>query len=890
MLPFFTAWLFAGILFPPAEPGANGDSLFVSAARAVTYRVTFNRDIRPILSANCFFCHGPDPKHREADLRLDVREAALADHDGRRAIVPGKPEESELLARITSHDADLQMPPPDSNKKLTALQIETLREWIADGAEYQPHWAYAPLEKPSVPAWPGDEKEHIRNDIDRILFFQNAKYANVLPAVEADPRTLLRRLSFDLTGLPPTADEVKAFVRDYGDARSEKAYEAAVDRLLASPHFGERMAAWWLDLVRYADTVGYHGDQNVTVWPFRDYVIRAFNANMPFDWFTIEQLAGDLLPEPTRMQQVAAGYNRLGMMTAEGGAQDKEYLAKYAAERVRNASTLWLGATMGCAECHDHKFDPITTRDFYSFASFFADIKEKGFYGGSDFGPKMLLSTAEQDARLKQFDADIANVQQAIAAETRDVRKQFNAWVKEHSGTDPDKAKEKQQDLPADVQKILRTEAAKRTKPSNERLFNFYLEREHPQHADEAKQLKKLQDERKTYEAAIPSMLAIEHVPPRTMRILPRGNWMDDSGETVLPAVPAFLRQAGEAEANKRLTRLDLTRWIMSDANPLTARVFANRLWAMFFGAGLSKRLDDFGAQGDPPVHPQLLEYLAATFRDGITEKESGSRGQGSEKTSELTPDPRPLTPWNIKAFIKLLVMSRAYRQASAADEATLQRDPFNRAFARQARFRLPAEGVRDAALSVSGLLVPTLGGRSVRPYQPAGYYAQLNFPKREYEQDTGENLWRRSLYTHWQRTFLHPAMAAFDAPTREECTCDRVRSNTPLQALVLLNDPEFVEAARTLAERTLKAGSDGAVERLFRTALQRTPTAEERKVLVELFDKDHKQYETDAAAARSLVDIGESPAPSNLNAADLAALTSVARAVLNLHEFVTRE
>jgi hypothetical protein len=897
------AWMLLPAVAPVVAAGPN--------------KIEFNRDIRPILSSNCFFCHGPDPKHREADLRLDERVAATAEVDGRRAVAPGKPEASELIARITSTDADTVMPPRDSNKKLTPEQIELLRRWIAEGAEYQTHWAYAPLKKPAAPRATDADAPRVRNDVDRFLL-DRLRREKLTFAAEADPRTLLRRLSFDLTGLPPSAEEVEAFARAYsltpsvphsqviesGSDRvtelSEHAYEAAVDRLLASPHFGERMAAWWLDLVRYADTVGYHGDQNVTVWPYRDYVIGAFNANLPFDRFTIEQLAGDLLPEPTREQRVAAGYNRLGMMTAEGGAQDKEYLAKYAADRVRNASTVWMASTMGCAECHDHKFDPFTTRDFYSFASFFADIKEKGFYGGAsssgEFGPRLLLSTPEQDAELKRFDGEIAVVQKQLDAETSNVRKQFDAWVKESS---PDEEQEPKK-LPADVQKILRTAVKERTKAQNERLFNDYLEREHPQYAEKTKRLSKLQEQRKQLEKLIPSMLVVEQVPPRTMRVLARGNWMDESGEVVAPAVPAFLPQP---PARDRLTRLDLARWLVHDDNPLPARVFANRLWAMFFGVGLSKRLDDFGAQGEPPVHAELLDYVAASLRDG----------------------------WDLKRTIKLLVMSAAYRQASTVDAAVVERDPYNRLYARQSRFRLPAESVRDAALSASDLLVPTVGGRSVRPYQPAGYYAQLNYPKREYQPDTGDNLWRRSLYTHWQRTFLHPALMAFDAPSREECTCDRVRSNTPLQSLVLLNDPEFVEAARVLAERALQPnlpspragegpgvrGNDVAtktnvappqnpspltplpqgergtaetVARLFRFALQRAPTAEESALLTELYTKHREQYAADKAAAEKLIKIGARPANTELDVVELAATTSVARTILNLHEFVTRD
>lgn len=832
---------------------------FAAAPTAAPAKIEFNRDIRPILSDNCFFCHGPDPKHREGELRLDLRDAATADRDGSRAVVPGKPDESSLVTRITSTDADVMMPPADSNKKLKPEQIELLRRWIAEGAEYQSHWAYAPLRKPAPP-WVDEKADRpwIRSDVDRFIAARLQR-EGLTPAAEADPRTLVRRLSFDLTGLPPTPEDVEKFTNSH----DERAYEALVDKLLASPHFGERMAVWWLDLVRYADTVGYHGDQDVTVWPFRDYVIEAFNANMPFDQFTIEQLAGDLLPDATREQRVAAGYNRLGMMTAEGGAQAKEYLAKYAAERVRTTSITWLGSTMGCAECHDHKFDPITTRDFYSFASFFADIKEQGVYTGASrsgvFGPNLFLSTPEQAAKLAEFDADAKKLQAEIDTDTAETQKRFNQWKAEVR--DDEKLAEA---LPKEILAVVQQDVKKRSKTDTDKLYAYYLDKFNPELAAKLKAANKLKVDREKYEDTIPSMLVIERVPPREMRVLPRGNWMDDSGDVVTPQIPAFLPQS-DVESDRRLTRLDLALWLTSNQNPLTARVFANRLWAMFNGVGLSKRLDDLGAQGEPPVHDELLNYLAAELRDG----------------------------WDVKRTIKLIVMSAAYRQSSVAATEVVARDPYNRLYARQSRFRMPAEAVRDNTLAASGLLVRTLGGRSVRPYQPAGYYAQLNFPKREYQQDTGDNLWRRSVYTHWQRTFLHPAMVAFDAPSREECTCERVRSNTPLQSLVLLNDPEFVEAARVLAERVLRVG-DGPTEpriaALFRFALQRPPLPEEIKLLTELVAKHRAEYVADADAAKSIVTIGVQPTPLNLDLAELSAWTSAARVVLNLHEFVTRE
>ena len=864
-----------------------GEAESKPSAKSSAAKIEFNHDIRPILSNNCFFCHGPDPKHREADLRLDIFEEATAKRDGRAAIVPGNPAASELIQRITSTDPDAIMPPLESHKKLSESQIELLTRWVEQGAEYQSHWAYAPLVAPAAPeitdaqwkAWP-------RGTIDRFLLNRLLR-EQLHPAAEADAVVLCRRLHFDLLGLPPTAAEVHRFVDEYQGDRKEKTYEALVDRLLASPQFGERMAMWWLDLVRYADTVGYHGDQNISVWPFRDYVIRSFNVGKPFDQFTAEQLAGDLLPKRSREQLIASGYNRLGMMTAEGGAQDQEYLAKYSAERVRNLSSVWMGATVGCAECHDHKFDPYTSHDFYGLAAFFADVKEKGFYGGAnstgDWGPKLLLTTPEQEAQLKRLDDEIAKLKNAIDAASPEARKSYVAWEKKNRGRGdlPDAEK-----VPKEIRNILRDESGKRPKDFEDKLYAYFLDKHQPQLAGETKQLQLLNSRRKQLENAVDWTLVTESTTPRTIRVLARGNWMDETGPIVGPGVPEFLPRSRLGATSKssgiRLSRLDLADWLTSSDNPLTPRVFANRFWAMLFGSGISKRLDDFGAQGEPPVHPELLDYLAVRFRDGA----------------------KPGDGWNIKALLKEVVLSSAYRQASTADAKTVEQDPFNRFYARQARFRFPAETVRDRALAASGLLSTKVGGRSVRPYQPAGYYAQLNFPKREYEQDTGENLWRRSLYTHWQRTFLHPALQAFDAPSREECTCERVRSNTPLQSLVLLNDPEFVEAARVLAERSLRearlamnrgadlkgTSTETCLTWLFRFALQRAPANDERALLAELYQKQRRFYERETADAKRLIEIGESPTPTDLDTAELAAWTNVARAILNTHEFVTRD
>ncbi len=754
--------------------------------------VEFNRDVRPILADACYKCHGPDARARKADLRLDTAAGF------QETVAPGKSGASELFRRITSTDPDEQMPPPKADKHLTAKQIETIRRWIDQGAKYEGHWAYEPIKRPAPPAG----AEH---PVDAFVRAELAKQ-KLNPSPEADRVTLIRRLSFDLTGLPPKPEDVDAFVND----KSPDAYEKLVDRLLASPHYGERMAMFWLDLVRYADSVGYHGDQPVSVWPYRDWVIRAFNANMRFDEFTVEQLAGDLLPNPTTEQKVAAGYNRLGMMSAEGGVQPKEYLAKYAAERVRNLGGAWLGVTLGCCECHDHKFDPFTTRDFYRMEAFFADIQEKGIYADSKFGPEMPVPTPEQKARLDGLDAKLAEARKAA-------------------------------EKPGAALTAVAGGAA--LTPARREVL-------------------KLEQARAAFVKAIPTTLITVRVSPRTIRVLPRGNWMDDSGPVVTPAFPEVLPRPPAGK--NRMTRLDLAKWIVSPENPLTARALANRLWKLYFGAGLARKLDDLGAQGEWPTHPLLLDYLAGRLID------SG---------------------WDVKALVKLIVTSATYKQTSVPTKELAERDPFNKWLARQGRFRLDAELVRDNALAVSGLLVPKVGGPSVHPYQPPGYWAYLNFPTREWHNDTGDNLYRRGLYTHWQRQYLHPSLLAFDAPSREECTAERVRSNTPLQALVLLNDPIYVEAARVFAERAVKAATADAdrFDWLYRQALSRPVKPAEREVLAELLQKHRAEYQADPKAAEALLTVGAKPAAKDIAPAELAAWTSVARTVLNLHAVVTR-
>ena len=756
-------------------------SLFaVEPAQSLPDRVLFNRDVRPILSDNCFYCHGPDAEHRQADLRLDIREEALASE----AIVPSEPQASALIDRIFSDDPDLQMPPPGSHKKLTSLQKSILRRWIEQGAEYQAHWSYVKPVKPALEITAG------QNPID-VLVHKRLSEIGLKPSPEADRRTLIRRLSMDLIGLPPTPQAVAAFV---GDTRAD-AYAKLVEQLLSSPHYGERMAIHWLDVVRFADTAGYHSDNPRNVWPYRDWVIESFNKNKRFDRFTLEQIAGDLLPDVNQETLVGSAFNRLLLSTEEGGAQPKDYEARMLTDRVRAIGAAWLGQTTGCAQCHDHKFDPFTARDFYSLGAFFADIKEP-IVGRREDG--MPVCTPEQQQRLAELDQARAQAKQRSDEEGR-------------------------------AEAVKEAEAAYK----------------------------------KYYESLPKCLISQSTTDKRIVRILPRGDWMDETGEEVTPALPHYLPQP---EVNDReLTRLDLAQWLVSAQNPLTARTVMNRLWKQFFGMGLSRVLDDLGAQGEPPVNPELLDWLACEFID------SG---------------------WDIKHMVRTIVTSATYKQVSTATPELLAIDPYNRELARQSAFRIEAELVRDTALSIGGLLAADIGGPSVRPYQPDGYWENLNFPPREYVADKDKQQHRRGLYIWWQRSFLHPSLLAFDAPSREECTAERNRSNIPQQSLVLLNDPTYVEAARGLATFVLEnceGSMDERISAAWQRALQREPNQEERQAMRELLEYHLKVYRCEPSAAHTLLKIGLAKPPASLDEVELAAWTHVARVLLNLHETITR-
>ncbi len=1019
--------------------------------------VTFNAHIRPIFSNTCFACHGFDAKKREADLRLDTPEGAYAKlkDSQERAIVPGKPDESAIFKHIVSTDPEEVMPPPDFHKDLTDRQKSLILAWIEQGAKYEEHWSFTPIVKAPVPT-PETHAAEVANPVDAFIL-SSLETERIEPSPLADKGTLLRRLSLDLTGLPPSPSDLAAYLAD----GSPDAYAKQVERLLASPHYGERMAVPWLDVVRFSDTVGFHGDQNARVFPYRDYVIKSFNDNKPFDRFTIEQLAGDLLPDATDEQRIATGFLRLNLMTREGGAQPKEYLAKSMGDRVRAVGAAWLGLTTGCSECHDHKFDPITAKDFYSLGAFFADIRQWGVYADYAYTPNPELPKfnnnypfpPEIHARNAAVEQRLASLRAAAVgllapAKTDQDEAAFRKWCDQSRtflaanptgwqaldpvattaarGTAYEISAEKSvvfsgppikdelitvdYPLPPVAVRAIRFEAlpaprnggkvgrqmdgkfavtpsfsiisadqsvkplavawrqADRRTPLtyNNGDSDPLLEPEwrsapavweepqdaasHPQQAlyhlaatlpaAEGAVLRvtlasadvgsvrfsitPFGDAVPGQESALRSeALAAFKTPAaewsgthhrelgaawilgnkpdaalpaayRTLRsriiacragyadsvvaqsmpadkipgtyLLPRGNWMTP-GEEVMPAVPGFLPHASVRKDAGRLTRLDLAKWLVNPENPLTSRQFTNRLWKQFFGKGLSNVLDDLGNQGEWPSHPLLLDWLASEFQE---------------------------SKWDVKHMVRLIVTSRTYRQQAATRVEVAEKDPFNRLLAEQSARRLDAEFVRDNALSISGLLKDDLvGGPSVKPYQPAGYYVNLNFPERDYPTSSGDEQYRRGVYMHWQRTFMHPMLAGFDAPSREVCTADRFQSNSPQQALTLLNDPTFVEAARGFALRVSRenpASTDAVkIAAAVRLALAREPKPAELASLTKFLSLQRDYYRSKPDDAVAFLKTGLSDPGTGQDPAELAAWSQLCRVILNLHETITR-
>ncbi len=1020
-----------------------------SSAAPPTKKVGYNTHVRPILSDNCFACHGLDEHERKADLRLDTPEGAFADLGGYQAIVPGKPDDSEVWLRLTTSDEDDLMPPPDSHKKLTPAQKQTIKRWIAQGAEYERHWSFVTPQKPAVPKVPGAKR--IKNPIDAFLQ-SRLQEEGLAPALEADRETLIRRLTLDLTGLPPTPKEIDAFLAD----KFPKAYDRLVSKLQSRVTYGEHMARYWLDLARYADTHGLHLDNERSMWPYRDWVVRAINENIPFDQFTRWQLAGDLLPEPTRDQRIASGFNRCNVTTSEGGSIKEEYVFRYAVDRTTTAVEVWMGLTAGCAVCHDHKFDPITAKDYYSIYAFFHSAADPPMDGNKiDTPPILRLAKPEQEKRLAELGKEIAAVDARIKKATANIEytdpatldppppkretetvwfedafpkdtepktagraRQFAAkgkgevfsgkkaltrtaddevaqdffsggaefviparatifaycfldpddppesvmlqfhvkgwnhravwgaedkipfgksgttarvhmgplpktgeWVRlefpatkvglkggvkvtgyaftQFGGTvnwdrlgvasttepasDPawsyavwQKTKQSKNvpELPEALRLVVRGKKIEKwSKSEADKIHKFWLTNFYagardllaPLEAEQAPFTK----EKAEIEAKVPLTFVMADLPEaRESFIMERGIY-NKPGEKVSRNTPAFLPPLPEKEPGAGdYTRLDLADWLINGTHPLTARVTVNRFWQQFFGTGLVETSADFGSQGAPPSHPELLDWLAVQFvEDG----------------------------WDMKRLARRIVTSHAYRQSSKATPALLAHDPENRLLARAPRLRLDAEVLRDQALFVSGLLVPEVGGKGVNPYQPPNIWEPVGFGNsntRYYTQGTGDDLYRRSLYTFFKRTAPPPFMSSFDAPNREQSCAVRGRSNTPLQALQLMNDIQHVEAARQFASRIIKEGGDTARKRVrwaWRMVTARYPEPGELQVVLATLAQHRQKYVSDDAAAAELIAYGESKPDAKLPKPELAAYTMVANLLLNLDEAVNK-
>jgi len=793
--------------------------LFVLSGPALTAdEVVFNRDIRPILSDRCFHCHGPDEHDRKAKLRLDVAEgphSPFVERDGVVTIKPGSLKDSELWYRITTDDEDDVMPPEDSHKKpLTAEEKELFKKWIQQGAKYQDFWAFVPVKKPSVPKVKNADWNELPIDAFVMRKLESKK---ISPKEEADKRTLVRRVTLDLTGLPPTLEEIQTFLDD----KKPGAYERLVDRLLKKPQYGEHITKYWLDLVRFADTNGIHHDHFRDLTPYRDWVIRSFNDNLAFDDFIKFQLAGDLYPEPTRDQLVASGFHRLHMIIDRGTRLPEESFARNVIDRVTSVGTAFMGLTVECAVCHDHKYDPFTMKDFYSMFAFFNNIdaaSETGGRGGGDFKrglqiPYINLTTSEQEAKLAKFDKDAANHKQKIAA----IRKMMA------------KAEDKKP-----LQKQIKDHEAAEKKAKADKI---------------------------TYLMGIPAaMIMKERSEVRPAHIFIRGNY-ETPGDEVSRATPAFLPPM--KNANNPPSRMDLAKWFVDDDNPLTARVTVNRFWQQLLGVGIVKTSEDLGAQGEWPSHPDLLEYLAWKFR------ESG---------------------WDVKALVKEIVLSKTYRQSSDATPEEFHNDAENRLLARGSRYRLDSEIIRDQILATSGLLNPELYGKSVKPPQPEGIWKAVvlpsSFPNR-YVADQGEKIYRRSLYTFWKRGMPHPQMTILNAPTRESCVARRERTNTPLQALLLMNEQEYMKAARSLALDILKTKPKDPVAFAYETITSHLPDKKEAALLKEAVSDLEKEYTSAPELATELtvgVDLSGTTAPK------LAAWTLLINSLYNLDITKTRQ
>jgi hypothetical protein len=838
-------------------------------------KISFNRDIRPILSENCFYCHGPDAQKQKAELRLDLRDAALkGGESGKAAIQPGKPTESEVIKHILSTDPEEHMPPKKSGKTLKPEQIELLKQWIAEGAEYQGHWAFLKPQRPVVPEI-RNPKSEIRNPIDAFVYARLEK-EKLAPSPEAARETLIRRVSLDLTGIPPTPEEVDAFLND----RAPDAYEKVVDRLLASPRYGERMAAQWLDFARYADSNGFQEDSSRQMFSWRDWVIGAFNRNMPFDQFTIEQLAGDILPNATTDQIVATGFNRNHRLNGEGGRIVEEWFTETVIDRVETTGQTWMALTLGCCRCHDHKFDPVSQKEFYQLYAFFNSNEESGVLEARNRGntmPFINVPTPEQTAQIAKLEKEITDAESQKIEATKELPKLQATW-EEAQLAEIKKAEEAAALQPPTEPKqnastklsdsavlALKTETAKRTDAQKAELTKLFTDTNDTPVKQAEKIIVAKKKERDGIKSNAPTTMVMKEIAqPRAAHILKRGEY-DKKGDAVERGLPAALPPM---PAGAPMNRLGFAQWLVSGEHPLTARVWVNRAWERFFGTGLVRTSENFGSQAEWPSHPELLDWLATEF---------------------------VRLKWDMKAMQKTIVMSATYRQSARSTPTLIERDPDNRLLARGPRFRLTGEALRDQALAVSGLLVEKVGGPSVKPYMPPAVWDETSVygDMRGYKSDTGEGLYRRSLYTIWKRTAAPPSMLIFDSATREICTVKRSRTNTPLQALSLLNEITYVEAARRLAERMLTEGGATTEDRItwgFRRATSRRPDPTDLKVLTNGVEQRLVQFRQNAESAKQLLAFGESKPLVTLDSAELAAYSVAANVILNLDEVITRE
>ena len=850
-----------------------------AAAPAPPATVDFNRDVLPILSENCFQCHGPDEKAREAKLRLDTRDGLLRPQ--KPVVVPGKAAASELFKRLVTKNAGDVMPPPKSKKSLTPAQVETLRRWIDGGANYAAHWAFTPPVRPELPKVQGSRFK-VQSPVDSFVLARLER-EGIAQSPEAPRETLIRRVTLDLTGLPPTPAEVDAFLAD----SSPRAYEAVVDRLLASPRYGERMVWEWLDAARYADSNGYQGDQERTMWPWRDWAVRAFNENLPYDQFTVWQLAGDLLPDATRDQKLATGFLRNHMINGEGGRIAEENRIEYLFDQAETVGTVWLAATMNCSRCHDHKFDPYTMRDYYGLVAFFNQTPVTGGGGSPQTAPVMDFTTPEQIERLKALGDEVKRLGDEVD------KLELTVFPRSEGKASSDAPGVK--DYPAEPFAALKQKGAARNLTQLRSLAKFRADKEPREHAKLLDQLVKAMEARDDFNKAIPRVMVMEDLKQtRETFMLVRGAYNKPTDKAVAAFPAALLAFVGDdvrslrfpvstdtkSQVSQRLltsspaNRLDLARWLVAPENPLSARVTANRFWQQFFGVGLVKTAEDFGVQGEKPSHPELLDWLATEFIR---------------------------TGWDVKQLVRTLVTSATYRQSSkdaplAADvkrrtssDTLYQLDPENRLLARGPRYRMPSWMLRDQALAASGLLVEKLGGPPVKTYQPPGVWEEATFGNKRYTQDKGEALYRRSIYVFWRR-IIGPTIF-FDVAARQTCAVKTPRTNTPLHALATLNDTTYVEAARALAERTLKHGgaTDAArLEHAFRLITARKPNASEMQILTASLARLRTQY-ADQEAALKLLAVGDSKRDTSLTPNEHAAWSGLALLLLNLDEVVTK-